>query len=66
MKELCVDVSRVRQNDATDAPEAGKFMWRASSTWKNGTHCYSQCEKFNAFGEDHPHRQEYGIDSVSM
>ena len=46
----------------TDAPEAGKFLWRASSTWKNGTHCYSQCEKFNAFGEDHPHRQTYGID----
>ena len=46
----------------TDAPEAGKFMWRASSTWKNGTHCYSKCEKFNAFGEDHPHRQEYGVD----
>ena len=46
----------------TDAPEAGKFLWRASSTWKNGTHCYSKCEKFNAFGEDHPHRQEYGVD----
>jgi len=46
----------------TDAPEAGKFLWRASSTWKNGTHCYSRCEKFNAFGEDHPHRQEYGVE----
>ncbi|MEY2425124.1 MAG: hypothetical protein QOI61_696, partial [Actinomycetota bacterium] len=46
----------------TDAPEAGKILWRASSTWKNGTHCYSKCESFNAFGEDHPHRQEYGID----
>ena len=46
----------------TDAPEAGKFLWRASATWKNGTHCYSKCEKFNAFGEDHPHRQEYGVE----
>jgi uncharacterized OsmC-like protein len=46
----------------TDAPDAGKFLWRASSTWKNGTHCYSKCEKFNAFGEDHPHRQEYGVE----
>ncbi|MDP1793835.1 MAG: OsmC family protein [Acidimicrobiales bacterium] len=46
----------------TDAPEAAKFLWRASSTWRNGTHCYSKCEKFNAFGEDHPHRQEYGVD----
>ncbi len=46
----------------SDAPEAGKFLWRASSTWKNGTHCYSRCEKFNAFGEDHPHRQEYGVE----
>ena len=46
----------------TDAPEAGKFLWRASSTWKNGTHFYSKCEKFNAFGEDHPHRREYGVE----
>ncbi len=46
----------------TDAPEAGAFLWRASSTWRNGTHCYSQVEKFNAFGEDHPHRQEYGVE----
>jgi uncharacterized OsmC-like protein len=46
----------------TDAPEAGKFLWRASSTWRNGTHSYSKCEKFNAFGEDHPHRQEYGVE----
>jgi uncharacterized OsmC-like protein len=46
----------------TDAPEAGTVVWRASSTWRNGTHSYSKCEPFNAFGEDHPHRGDYGID----
>lgn len=46
----------------TEAPEAAKFMWRATSEWKNGTHSNSTVEGFFGLGEEQQHRTRYSFD----
>lgn len=47
----------------TEAPEAGKFKWRATCTWLNGTHVSSSVEQFYGLGEEQSHRKEFTFDS---
>ena len=45
------------------APEAAKFMWRAESEWKSGTHTESRIEGFFGLGEEQKHVREFCFDS---
>lgn len=47
----------------TDAPEAAKFTWRASCTWKNGTHSTSSIEGFSGLGAEQRHKKEFTFDA---
>ncbi|HEX9063748.1 MAG TPA: OsmC family protein [Streptosporangiaceae bacterium] len=48
----------------TAAPEAADFTWRASCTWRKGTHSHATVTGFSGLGTDHSHRStyEYEID----
>jgi uncharacterized OsmC-like protein len=46
----------------TAAPEAAKFVWRATSEWQNGTHSKSNVEGFFGLGEEQNHRTRYSFD----
>jgi uncharacterized OsmC-like protein len=45
------------------APEAAQFQWRATCTWKNGTHSESTVERFFGLGEEQRHRNEFRFDA---
>ena len=47
----------------TAAPEAAQFQWRASCTWKNGTHSKSTVEGFFGLGEEQHHKREFSFDA---
>jgi uncharacterized OsmC-like protein len=44
------------------APEAAQFTWRASCTWRNGTHSHSTVSGFTGLGGEQHHRTEYHFD----
>ena len=44
------------------APEAADFTWRASCTWRNGTHSHSVVDSFSALGAEQQHRTTYEYD----
>ena len=46
----------------TAAPEAAKFVWRATSEWQNGTHSKSNVEGFFGLGDEQNHRTKYSFD----
>jgi uncharacterized OsmC-like protein len=52
--------------DARDAlsgaPDAAEFQWRASCTWKRGTHSHSTVEGFGGLGAEQKHVRTYGFD----
>ena len=41
------------------APEAAQFTWRASCTWRNGTHSHSTIAGFTGLGAEQQHRVTY-------
>ena len=41
---------------------AAQFTWRATSTWKNGTHSHSVVEKFAGLGGEQSHRTQFEYD----
>jgi uncharacterized OsmC-like protein len=45
------------------APGATKFTWKASSTWKNGTHSETTIEKFHGLGQEQSHKKAYSFDA---
>ena len=45
------------------APEAAKFTWRASCTWKNGTHSQSKVQSFFGLGEEQKHKTETSFEA---
>jgi uncharacterized OsmC-like protein len=45
------------------APEAAKFMWRASCQWMNGTHSHSTIESFYGLGQEQKHRKRFTFDA---
>lgn len=47
----------------TEAPEAAKFTWRATSDWVNGTHAESSIEGFFGLGEEQQHVKKYSFES---
>lgn len=46
----------------TAAPEAAQFQWRASCTWRRGTHSHSTVEGFGGLGGEQHHRTVYEYD----
>jgi uncharacterized OsmC-like protein len=44
------------------APEAADFTWRASCTWRNGTHSRSTVSSFSGLGAEQQHRVTYEFD----
>ena len=44
------------------APEAADFTWRASCTWRNGTHSRSTVTSFTGLGAEQQHRVTYEFD----
>ncbi|MGD0607468.1 MAG: OsmC family protein [Streptosporangiaceae bacterium] len=44
------------------APEAAEFTWRASCTWRNGTHSHSAVSGFTGLGAEQQHRNTYEYD----
>ena len=46
----------------SDAPEAAEFTWRASCTWRNGTHSRSTVDGFTGLGSAQQHRATYEFD----
>ena len=44
------------------APEAAQFQWRASCTWRTGTHSHSTVEGFSGLGAEQRHRTGYEFD----
>jgi uncharacterized OsmC-like protein len=46
----------------TAAPEAAEFTWRASCTWRKGTHSRSNVAGFTGLGAEQQHRTTYEFD----
>jgi cytochrome P450/uncharacterized OsmC-like protein len=46
----------------SSAPEAAQFTWRASCTWRNGTHSHSTVAGFTGLGAEQQHRNTYEFD----
>jgi uncharacterized OsmC-like protein len=44
------------------APEAAQFTWRASCTWRHGTHSHSTVSGFTGLGAEQQHRSTYAFD----
>jgi len=44
------------------APEAAQFTWRASCTWRTGTHSHSTVDSFTGLGAEQQHRTTYEFD----
>ena len=47
----------------SQAPEAAKFVWRAHSTWQDGTHTETSVKKFFGLGEEQSHKREFVYDT---
>jgi len=47
----------------TEAPQAARFTWRATSEWVRGTHSRSSVEGFFGLGEEQKHRTKYAFDT---
>jgi hypothetical protein len=50
------------RNALSGAPEAAQFTWRASCTWRNGTHSHSTVDGFTGLGGEQQHRTTYEFD----
>jgi len=47
----------------TDNPELGKFTWRATNTWLNGTHSRSEVEGFYGLAGEQTHTKKFSFDA---
>jgi uncharacterized OsmC-like protein len=45
------------------APQAAKFMWRASCKWQNGTHSKTTIQGFHGLGQEQSHKTEFSFDA---
>ena len=50
------------RNALSAAPEAAQFTWRASCTWRTGTHSQSTVAGFTGLGGEQRHRTTYEFD----
>lgn len=46
----------------SQAPEAARFNWRATSRWINGTHSRTSIQGFYGLGEEQRHKQTFTFD----
>ncbi len=46
-----------------DNPDVGRFAWRATCQWENGTHSHSTVEGYFGFGEEQKHRSVFRFDA---
>lgn len=48
----------------SDQPAAAQFQWRATCTWKRGTHSHSVVHQFSGLGDQQSHRTalEFDVD----
>lgn len=58
-----VDALLAAREALKSAPEAAKFMWRASCTWKNGTFTETKVQGFRGLGEEQKHKTEFSFDA---
>ena len=47
----------------SEAPEAARFKWRATSEWLNGTHSRATVDGFYGLGGEQKHRQSFQFDA---
>lgn len=47
----------------SEAPEAAKFLWRASCEWKNGTHSKTSVEGYFGLGSEQEHKKTFSFDA---
>ena len=47
----------------TDAPAAAQFNWRATCTWKKGTHSHSTVKGFFGLGDEQKHKTTFTFDA---
>ena len=47
----------------TDAPAAAQFNWRATCTWKKGTHSHSTVKGFFGLGDEQKHKTTFSFDA---
>ena len=47
----------------TDAPAAAQFNWRATCTWKKGTHSHSIVKNFFGLGDEQKHKTTFSFDA---
>jgi uncharacterized OsmC-like protein len=45
------------------APAAAKFTWKASCTWKNGTHSETRIQGFEGLGGPQKHKTEFSFEA---
>lgn len=60
---VAIDAIRQARQAMTEAPEAAKFIWRASNRWVNGTHSTTSFEDFYGAGEQHSHKRVFQFDA---
>jgi uncharacterized OsmC-like protein len=58
-----VDALLAAREALKSAPEAAKFKWRASCTWKNGTFTQTKVQGFHGLGEEQKHKTEFSFDA---
>jgi uncharacterized OsmC-like protein len=47
----------------SEAPAGAQFQWRATCTWKNGTHSHSRVDSFFGLGEEQKHKTSFSFDA---
>ncbi|HZF36296.1 MAG TPA: OsmC family protein [Candidatus Angelobacter sp.] len=47
----------------SDAPVGAQFQWRATCTWKKGTHSHSNVEGFFGLGAEQKHKTTFSFDA---
>jgi uncharacterized OsmC-like protein len=47
----------------SEAPQAAKFQWRATSQWVRGTHTRTTIDDFHGLGGEQKHRQSFAFET---
>lgn len=47
----------------TETPDLGKFTWRATNTWLNGTHSRGEVEGFYGLSDEQHHTRKFTFDA---
>jgi uncharacterized OsmC-like protein len=58
-----VDALLAAREALKDAPEATKFTWRASCTWKDGTYSHTKIQGYHGLGAEQKHKTEFSFDA---